>query len=407
MTEATVEKPPYAIPSMGEIRAVPPNGYRLVSTFSGAGGACLGYRWAGFETVWASEFVDAAREVYELNFPGVPVDRRDIRQVRPEEILERAGLEQGEVDLLEGSPPCASFSLAGKRDKDWGEIRPYSETEQRVDDLFFEFVRILNGVRPKMFTAENVAGLTQGRAKGYLKAILDAMLQAGYSVELRLLDSQWLGVPQSRTRVFFWGIRNDIEAERRWPKPLPYRYTIADALEDVHAISYATGRDRTFNRETLVRHRSATTGPSPTIQVGNNEGTRSELMVVERMSERYVPDGDGDAPSLDGYAIGDEYDRLVPGQSSEAFYNLVRPDPEKPSPTVTQTGANPDAASVTHPYEKRKFTIPELKRLCGFPDDFELTGSFSQRWERLGRSVTPPVTKALGEAIAEALNASD
>jgi DNA (cytosine-5)-methyltransferase 1 len=111
------------------------------------------------------------------------------------------------------------------------------------------------------------------------------------------------------------------------------------------------------------------------------------------------------------YAIGTEWDKMGgPGSramdgskiAGEAkFFQLVRPNPEEPCPTVTATAGSTGAASVVHPTEKRKFSVGELRRLCAFPDDFILTGTYSQQVERLGRAVMPPVTAALGRAIAE------
>jgi len=149
--ERDMNKPPYRVPLMSEIDDFPWNGYNVVSTFTGAGGACLGYKIAGFKALWASEFIPSAAEVYRLNFPGVHLDTRDIRQVQPQEILDTIGLKRGEVDVMEGSPPCASFSTAGKREAGWGKVVKYSETKQRVDDLFFEFIRLVEGVQPKVF----------------------------------------------------------------------------------------------------------------------------------------------------------------------------------------------------------------------------------------------------------------
>lgn len=102
-------KPPYCVPLMSEIEQIPLNGYSAVSTFSGCGGSCLGYRMAGFKVLWASEFIPAAQGVYKLNHPDSILDTRDIRKVKPEEILEAIGLKKGELDLMDGSPPCASF----------------------------------------------------------------------------------------------------------------------------------------------------------------------------------------------------------------------------------------------------------------------------------------------------------
>ena len=119
-----IEKPPYAVPTMSDVARVRgTNGLRVVSTFSGCGGSCLGFEMAGFEVIWASEFVPAAREVYELNHPGVILDDRDVREVKPEDVRRAIGLRAGELDVLEGSPPCASFSTAGKREKGWGKVK--------------------------------------------------------------------------------------------------------------------------------------------------------------------------------------------------------------------------------------------------------------------------------------------
>lgn len=108
-------KPAYRVPSMAEIAALPLNGFRVVSTFSGCGGSSLGYRMAGFKVIWANEFIAPAQAVYRANFPDTVLDTRDIRTIAPDDILTATGLKVGELDLLDGSPPCSSFSMAGKR----------------------------------------------------------------------------------------------------------------------------------------------------------------------------------------------------------------------------------------------------------------------------------------------------
>src|SRR4030095_8010470 len=163
-------KPPYHIPSMVEIAAVPKNGYQVVSAFSGCGVSCLGYRMAGFDVKWANEMEPNAIECYRANFPDSVLDARDIRAVEPAEILEALRMKPGDLDLLDGSPPCQSFSTAGKREKHWGRVVAHGDgTTQRSDDLFFEYARVLRGLRPKTFVAENVSGLVKGVAKGYFK----------------------------------------------------------------------------------------------------------------------------------------------------------------------------------------------------------------------------------------------
>lgn len=359
----------------------------MVSSFSGAGGSCLGFEWAGYEVLWASEFVEAAREVYRLNHPGVPVDERDIRKVTAADVLKATGLREGELDVFEGSPPCASFSMAGKREKAWGEKKKYSETSQVTDDLFFEYARILDGLAPRAFVAENVTGLVRGQAFGYFKAIIQKLRECGpgYRVIAFNLDASWLGVPQRRKRIVFVGVRADLEKDPVAPKPLSYQYSIADALPWL-------GESRVIHDTSGAwSSGDVTEKPAPTFTVGI-DGRNVDHFGV------HPPPPDS---LLEGTAIGREAKKLRPGQQSERYFNLIRPRASEPSPTITQTAGQRGAAGVIHPTEPRKFTIQELRRLSGFPDDFELTGTYRQQWERLARAVPPPMMRAVAETLRD------
>lgn len=451
------EKPPYSVPSMAEIRAVPWNGHTVVSTFSGCGGSCLGFRMEGYRVLYASEFVPAAQETYIANAPDTHLDTRDIRTVTAEDILAITGLKRGELDVLEGSPPCASFSTAGKRDKGWGRVNIYSDTTQRSDDLFFEFVRLLEGLQPKVFVAENVSGLVKGVAKGYFKRILAAMRACGYTVSARLLDAQWLGVPQMRQRVIFVGVRNDLNIEPAHPTPLPYRYSVRDAIPWIdRAIHDTSGQwsmgDVTDQPAPTVMvtpfmYHQTTVSPAETVRevimgvgnVGVSGFNAGKLRSPDEPAPTIMAHGAGGvnlhaqfgmmvriegATGFDGhagtsvdepaatvmagrplnviiepetditrYSIGPRWDNLAMGESDAERFNLVRSHPDKPSQTILGGHGHGGVAGVTHPYEKRKFAIAELRRICAFPDDFILTGTYSQQWERLGRAV-PPVMMA-------------
>ncbi len=272
----TPEKSSYEVPRLAMLQAgyeLYPSLLKSVSLFSGAGGSCLGLRWAGFETLWASEFVGVARATYAANYPGVTIDDRDVRDVEPEEILEATGLVAGELDLLEGSPPCASFSSAGSG-VGIAEERAYSGRRQRTDDLFFEYVRLLRGLRPKVFVAENVRGLVEGKSTGYFREIFEELAACGYHVEARVLDAQWLGVPQHRERLFFVGVREDLSVEPRFPDPLPYRYTVRDVL-DVYELIHDP-RGNAYRTPATFSHR-----PAPTITVAGNSAMAWQLFAVD------------------------------------------------------------------------------------------------------------------------------
>lgn len=335
------ERPPYRVPSMAEIEALPWNGYKVASTFSGCGGSCLGYRMAGYRVEFASEFIPEAQRTYKANHPNSYLDTRDVREVQPEEILERAGVGVGELDIFDGSPPCSAFSTAGSREKGWGKVKKYSDKAQRVDDLFFEYTRLVRGIQPKVFVAENVSGLVKGTAKGYFLRILAELKDCGYEVSCKILDGQWLGVPQKRQRTIFVGVRKDLGLAPVHPSPLPYRYSVRDAWEG-------------------------------------------------------LPD---DGPSFRQYKLFQHWKECLPNGNHARLLNLKRLRWHEPSNTVCQTWGNGTAA-ITHPDKPVYPSIIQLKRLCGFPDDFELTGTFAQQWERCGRAVPPVMMAAVARTIA-------
>lgn len=376
-------KPPYAVPSMAAIRELPWNGFNAISTFSGCGGSSLGYRMAGFRVLWASEFIDAARDSYRANKADYTIlDGRDIREVTATEILTAIKMQPGELDLFDGSPPCASFSTAGKREAGWGKVKKYSDKAQRTDDLFFEYTRLLKDLQPKTFVAENVSGLVKGTAKGYFLEILRALKACGYRVSCRVLDAQWLGVPQSRQRTIFIGVREDLGMDPVHPKPLPYRYSVREALPWIVDISGRTGPQ-------FTRVKSECNAPMNAIIVNDPAQTRYEVESEIDISR---------------YAIGKEWDKIgKPGGQSDKFFQLTRPDLDLPCGCITASGGNTSTASVTHPTEKRKFTIAELRRICAFPDDFILTGTYAQQWERLGRAVPPVMMSHIAATLRDAI----
>src|SRR5262245_54298515 len=181
-----IASPPYRVPSVAAIRALPTHGRTVISTFAGCGGSSTGYRLAGFRVLAANEFIGLAADSYAANYPTTPVDRRDVRLVRGAELLEVAAVKRGDLDILERSPPCASCSTAGKRARYWGRTVKYSSTRQRVDDLFGEYLRLVDEIRPRVVVAENVAGLVKGTGKGVFKRILAALAALDYVVEARL-----------------------------------------------------------------------------------------------------------------------------------------------------------------------------------------------------------------------------
>lgn len=385
-----LSKPAYQVPSMRDIVALPWNGFTAASTFSGCGGSSLGYRMAGYRVLWANEFVPAARECYRANAaPHTIVDPRDIRTIEPQQVLDAIKLQPGALDLWDGSPPCASYSAAGKRSALWGQVKKYSDTAQRTDDLFPHYARLLKGIQPKTFVCENVAGMARGVAKGVLIEVLAALRDCGYRVRAKLLDASWLGVPQARVRLIICGVRNDLGLEPVHPQPLPHQFTIRDALPHLKRIT----ADRVSSKT------GAGAGTVVDIPTDRPIQTITACGIGADVSYDWKVEPEAD---ISRFAIGREWDRMArPGTQSTRYFQLQRPALDAPCPTVTATGGISGAAGVVHPTERRKFSIAELKRLCAFPDDFVLTGSYRQQWERLGRAVPPVAMMHIAATIRD------
>jgi DNA (cytosine-5)-methyltransferase 1 len=144
------------------------NLFTFISTFAGGGGSSTGYRLAGGRPLAVNEFIPEAQRVYNINYPDTKIYPEDIRNLTVERLLNELELEPGELDIFDGSPPCSSFSSVGLKEKGWGKVKKYSDSEQRTDDLFFEYARLLKGLQPKAFIAENVKGITMGKANDLL-----------------------------------------------------------------------------------------------------------------------------------------------------------------------------------------------------------------------------------------------
>lgn len=188
---------------------VPKNGLNVFSCFSCGGGSSMGYKLAGFNVIGCCELDPAMMKVYKHNnHPryAFEMDVRDfIKQDLPEDLYN--------LDILDGSPPCSVFSMAGGRENGWNKAKQFREGQklQRLDDLFFHFIAIAEKLRPKVVVAENVRGMLNGNAKGYVNEIVKAFKASGYDVQIFLLNAARMGVPQARERVFFIGKRSDLK----------------------------------------------------------------------------------------------------------------------------------------------------------------------------------------------------
>jgi DNA (cytosine-5)-methyltransferase 1 len=188
---------------------------KIVSLFSGAGGLDKGFEAAGFETIWANEFDKDIWETYQKNFPDTILDRRSITEIKSDEIPDSDG--------IIGGPPCQSWSEAGA----------LKGINDKRGQLFFDFIRILQDKQPKFFLAENVSGMLAQRHTQALENIKKMFVESGYNLSFALLNAYDYGVPQDRKRVFFIGIRNDLDYFFRFPNPLEKKRVLRDTIYDL------------------------------------------------------------------------------------------------------------------------------------------------------------------------------
>ena len=185
------------------------HGKKVFSCFACGGGSTMGYKLAGYNVIGFNEIDPKMANSYiENHNPKYsyiePIQTFKERKDLPKQLYE--------LDILDGSPPCSSFSISGNRQKDWGKEKKFREgqSKQVLDTLFFDFIDLAKELKPKVVIAENVKGLLLGNARQYLTKILKEFDKAGYDIQYKLLNASKMGVPQRRERVIFYGLRKDL-----------------------------------------------------------------------------------------------------------------------------------------------------------------------------------------------------
>lgn len=182
---------------------------KVFSCFACGGGSTMGYKLAGFDVIGCNEIDKRIINIYQENHHPKYAFCESIQTFKnrkdlPEELFN--------LDILDGSPPCSTFSMAGNREDDWGKEKHFREgqAKQVLDTLFFDFIDLAKKLQPKVVVAENVKGLLIGNAIKYVRKIYDEFDKAGYYCQHFLLNSAYMGVPQRRERVFFICLRKDL-----------------------------------------------------------------------------------------------------------------------------------------------------------------------------------------------------
>src|SRR6056300_159986 len=314
--------------------------FNVLSTFAGGGGSSTGYRLAGGKILAINEFVPEAQNTYRENYPDTLIIPGDIKKLTGKDFLEKINLKPGEIEGVEN-----------------------------VEDLFFEFLRVAEEIKPKVIIGENVEGLTMGEAKEYFHRIQNTFEQIGYLIVANVLNSSYYGVPQARKRTFFIAVREDV-AEK-----------VGINFMTMYQLYPEANKDQTTLGEAIN-------------DVVNEDQEEINLLLEKLGPETAVGKTLAKMPK--------DPDKVLTGMDYHDkghHFNLKRCSLRKPSPTITAMGNYPGVAGTCHPLEDRKFTITELKRIMSLPEDFKLTGEHKQRSERIGRMVPPLMMKALAESV--------
>lgn len=320
-----------------------PDAPTVISTFAGAGGSSLGYSMAGYRELLAVEWDNNAVETFRLNFPGVPVYHGDIAKLSVDECMRLAGLTgPRQLDVLDGSPPCQGFSTAGKRD-----------FKDDRNQLFREFVRLLRGLQPKVFVMENVSGMVKGKMKLIFADILRELKASGYVVSARLLNAMWFGVPQSRERMIFIGVREDLGIAPSHPKAQSRPVTTRGAIGNL-----STKQDNAIDHIWIDEIARGTKWGNPTL-----------------------------------------VQAVKPGGKIRSNSTYIRLFWDKPCNTLTKAGLPGMPLYVSnchiHPQENRALSVREFCRLASFPDKFVFINALTEANSRIGNSVPPLFMRAI------------
>jgi len=252
--------------NLSDLESVPKNGVKVFSTFACGGGSTMGYKLAGCEVVGANDIDPEMAYHYKLNLNPRLYFLCPIGDLLTAELPE----ELFSLDILDGSPPCSTFSMAGSREKAWGKEKHFREgqAKQVLSDLFFDYLSLVERLRPKVAIAENVKGMLLGNAKGYTKLVMQRFREIGYKPQLFLVNAADCGVPQRRERVFFCALREDIDApplklemKHRW---ISAGEALADRRDDLGKYQMVTASNQ---RHTLAGRKKPwpMTQPSPTL----------------------------------------------------------------------------------------------------------------------------------------------
>jgi DNA (cytosine-5)-methyltransferase 1 len=333
---------------LSELKDVPKNGVKVMSTFACGGGSTMGYKRAGCEVIAANDIDPEMAWHYKRNHAPKHYFLCPIRDLLTAELPQ----ELFELDILDGSPPCSTFSMAGSREDAWGKEKHFREgqAKQVLSDLFFDWIALVERLKPKVAIAENVKGMLIGNAKGYTKMIVRELERIGYRVQVFLVNAADCGVPQRRERVFFCCSRADLELKPLKLAPKHRWVNAGEATGDLQELTTAEIEETALN-----------------------SATDKKWWPLTRPGENYSH-------------------ASIREDGTNKLWNHVKLHSSEPSCCLTATDM------FKHWGVRRLLTYREWKRLGSFPDDYVAKTDKIGKY-MIGMSVPPKMTEAVARAV--------
>lgn len=347
---------------------------RVLDLFCGCGGISEGFSLAGYEIIGGIDFNEDATKTFKHNFPSAEVLNIDISSISNEDIKKTFK----NVKVIVGGPPCQGFSSANRWQK---------EREDPRNKLFFQYLRFVEVLQPKVVLIENVRGLLT-RDNGYAKERIETLLsEMGYTVQMRVLCASDFGVPQNRNRAIIVGIRGDKVFSFDGIKTLP-KTTVDDAIGEIYAFEKMAPGQMVFQEEPSTDYRKYLRRPDN--RLPDHEVVYPAEIVQKRIS--YVPQGGNwrDVPEH-------LWKTNRTNRHSSAYKRLKQDDQ---SCTIDTGNAH---SNYFHPLFNRIPSIRESARLQSFPDSFEFIGTRGSKYKQVGNAVPPLLAKAIALEIKKYL----
>ena len=337
----------------------------LVSLFSGGGGLDLGLEAAGFHTLFASDIDEHScksllankQKANEAQLPflqNAEIVESDITKLDANDILKVTGLKKGELDLLAGGPPCQAFSIFGKRQ---GRADPRGRL---VDD----YLRILVGLRPKVFIFENVFGLLTISNGSIFEEIVSRLsnpeVGLHYKLSVHRCNAADFGVPQFRDRIFIVGSIDGIEIE------MPAKIC-ANPMSPSHLLPWRTVGDGLKGMPLMGEGRAL-----------NHTGRKHSDRIIHRYANMRFGERDH-------------------------FTRINRLDPSRPSYAIIVGSDAGGGKGHVHPFDAREVTPRESARMQCFPDWWWFSGTSRHPIRQIGNAVPTLLGYAFGRTISKNL----